>query len=139
VNGNPSSAGLQAAMRQIWSRAAGPNLRGRPPLHFGDSAANPESLNAWITSRTYPSVAANITAISPADRPCAEACTIPHPRTRSRADLVILTSRCASSDSNDRANTSGRRATSLTPATSLAITSQWGSKSVHCGLDLRRS
>ncbi|MFD9961878.1 hypothetical protein [Amycolatopsis sp. NPDC059020] len=66
-------------------------------------------LNAWITSRTYPSVAANIAAISPADRPCHEASTIPdrRSRTRSRADLVILTSRWASSGSNDRANTSG--------------------------------
>src|SRR5437868_15251294 len=106
VNGNPSSVGLQAAMRQIWSRAAGPNLGGRPPLHFGDNAANPDPLNAWITSRTYPSVAANITAISGADRPCDEASTIPdrRSRTRSRADLVILTSRCASSGSNDRTN-----------------------------------
>nr|WP_017986186.1 hypothetical protein [Amycolatopsis methanolica] len=66
-------------------------------------------MNAWITSRTYPSLAANITAISPADRPWVEASTIPdrRSRTRSRADLVILTSRWASSGSSDRTNTSG--------------------------------
>jgi hypothetical protein len=57
--------GVLRAMRQIWSRAAGPNLRGRPPLHFGSSAANPDWLNAWITSRTWFSLAANIIAISP--------------------------------------------------------------------------
>jgi hypothetical protein len=47
-----------------------------------------------------PSVAANITAISSADRPRTEASTIPdrRSRTRSRADLVILTSRSGSND-----------------------------------------
>jgi hypothetical protein len=66
-------------------------------------------LNAGITSRTEPSVAAHIAAISPAGRPCDEAGTIPdrRGRTRSFADLVILTSRCASSGSKDRANISG--------------------------------
>jgi hypothetical protein len=81
-------------------------------------------LNAWITSRTYPSVAANIAAISPADRPCTEDSTIPdrRSRTRSFADLVIFTNRWASSGSNDRAYTSGWRATGLTSTASLATT-----------------
>ena len=46
----------------IVSRAWGPNLAGRPPLHFGSSAANPWALNAWITSRAYGAVIANIAA-----------------------------------------------------------------------------
>jgi hypothetical protein len=51
VNGRPSRAGGVLAVRQISSRTAGPNRRGRPPLHFGSKAANPFSLNARITSR----------------------------------------------------------------------------------------
>jgi hypothetical protein len=51
VNGRPSRAGGAWAVRQTSSRTAGPNRRGRPPLHFGSNAANPEVLNAWITSR----------------------------------------------------------------------------------------
>ena len=58
----------------IVSRTSGPNLRGRPPLHFGSSAANPWALNAWITSRAYCAVAANIAPASVALRPdCVQA------------------------------------------------------------------
>lgn len=91
-------------------------LTGSAAAAFGDNAANPWALNAWITSRTYPSVAANIPAISPMDRPCTEDSTIParRNRTRSFAGRVIFTNRCASSGPNDRTNTSGLRATSLT-------------------------
>src|SRR6188472_4272058 len=112
VNGSPSCWGAVFATRQTISRATDPNLRGRPPLHFGSNAANPCSLNAWITSRAYCAVAANIAAASAAVRPCIEASTIParRSRTRSRAVLVILTRRCASLGSNSRTNTSGCRA-----------------------------
>ncbi|GAA1844606.1 hypothetical protein GCM10009836_25070 [Pseudonocardia ailaonensis] len=70
------------------------------------------SLNAWITSRAYCAVAANIAAASAAERPCTEASTIParRSRTRFRAVRVIFTSRCASAGSNSRTNTSGCRA-----------------------------
>src|SRR6187200_918343 len=109
VNGSPSCWGAVLATRQTISRATDPNLRGRPPLHFGSKAANPWALNAWITSRAYCAVAANIAAASAALRPCTEASTIParRSRTRSRAVLVILTRRCASAGSNSRTNTSG--------------------------------
>lgn len=109
VNGNPSWAGAVLATRQIVSRSTGPKLRGRPPLHFGSSAANPWSLNAWITSRTYCALAANIVAASLAERPCTEASTIPARRSRTRplAVLAILTRRCASAASRPRTNTSG--------------------------------
>jgi hypothetical protein len=39
------------------------------PGYRDGACGNPDSLNAWITSRTYPSVAANITAISPRTGP----------------------------------------------------------------------
>src|SRR5687767_7228704 len=112
VNGRPSCRGGVLATRQTISRATDPNLRGRPPLHFGSSAANPCWLNAWITSRAYCAVAANVAAASAGLRPCIEASTIParRNRTRSRAVLVILTRRCASAGSNSRTNTSGCRA-----------------------------
>ena len=112
VNGSPNCWGAVLATRQTISRATDPNLRGRPPLHFGSNAANPCSLNAWITSRAYCAVAANIAAASAGLRPCIEASTIParRSRTRSRAVLVILTRRCASAGSNSRTNTSGCRA-----------------------------
>src|SRR6185312_16088856 len=120
VKGNPNCWGAVLATRQTISRATDPNLRGRPPLHFGSNAANPFSLNAWITSRAYCAVAANIPAASAGLRPCIEASTIParRSRTRSRAVLVILTRRCASAGSNSRTNTSGCRAIT-TPADSL--------------------
>jgi hypothetical protein len=100
------------ATRQTSSRTWGPNSGGRPPLHFGSKPANPCWLNAWITSRAYCVVAANIAAASAALRPCTEANTIParRNRTRSRAVRVIFTSRCASAGSNSRTNTSGCRA-----------------------------
>jgi hypothetical protein len=112
VNGSPNCAGAVLATRQMISWATDPNLAGRPPLHFGSSAANPFSLNAWITSRAYWVVAANIAAASAALRPCTEASTIParRSRTRSLAVLVIFTRRCASAGSNERTNTSGCRA-----------------------------
>src|SRR6476620_7544151 len=73
VKGNPNCWGAVLATRQTISRATDPNLRGRPPLHFGSNAANPWVLNAWITSRAYWAVAANIPAASrgygPAARP----------------------------------------------------------------------
>src|SRR3954454_4542359 len=69
VNGRPSSCGGVLATRQTVSRTGGPNLFGRPPLHFGSTAANPDSLNAWITSRAYCADAANISAASAALRP----------------------------------------------------------------------
>src|SRR4051812_16504053 len=112
VNGSPNCCGEVLATRQTISRATDPNLRGRPPLHFGSSAASPCWLNAWITSRAYCAVAANIAAASAGLRPCIEASTIParRNRTRSRAVLAILTRRCASAGSNSRTNTSGCRA-----------------------------
>jgi hypothetical protein len=120
VNGSPNCWGAVLATRQTISRATDPNLRGRPPLHFGSNAANPCSLNAWITSRAYCAVAANIAAASAGLRPCIEASTIParRNRTRSFAVLVILTRRCASAGSKSRTNTSGCRAIS-TSADSL--------------------
>ena len=111
VNGIPACCGGVRATRQISSRMWGPNLGGRPPLHFGSSAANPWVLNAWITSRAYCGLAANIAAASAALRPWTDASTIParRSRTRSRAVLVILTSRSASSGVSSRTKTSGRR------------------------------
>ena len=112
VNGRPSSCGGVLATRQTASRTAGPIRLGRPPLHFGSSAAKPWALNAWITSRAYCGDAANIAAASEALRPCTDASTIParRSRTRSLAVRVIFTRRCASAVSNERTNTSGCRA-----------------------------
>src|SRR5689334_2225933 len=84
VNGSPTCWGAVLATRQTISRATDPNLRGRPPLHFGSNAANPWVLNAWITSRAYCAVAANIPAASAGLRPCIEASTIPARRSRTR-------------------------------------------------------
>jgi len=69
VNGRPSCCGGVLATRQTVSRTGGPNLGGRPPLHFGSNAGNPFSLNAWITSRAYRGFIANIAAASDALRP----------------------------------------------------------------------
>lgn len=81
------------------TRGRGTELSRPAPAPFRSSAANPSALNAWITFRAYCGFAANIAAASVALRPCADASTIParRKRTRSRAVLVILTSRCASS------------------------------------------
>jgi hypothetical protein len=137
VNGHPSCCGAVLATRQIVSRAAGPNLRGRPPLHFGSKAANPRSLNAWITSRAYCAVAANMPAASTALRPCTEASTIParRSRTRSRAVLVILTRRCISAGSNSRTNTSGCRAAGGEQAVDVDLPARWW----HTGSHRRRA
>ena len=90
----------------------GPNLTGRPPLHFGSNAANPCSLNAWITSRAYCGFIAYIAAASAALRPCTDASTIPARRSRTRSFVVrvIRTKRCISSGSSERTNTSDCRA-----------------------------
>jgi hypothetical protein len=90
VNGKPNCCGAVVATRQTISRATNPNLRGRPPLHFGSNAANPCSLNAWITSRAYCAVAANIAAASAGLWPCTEASTIPVRRNRTRSRAVRL-------------------------------------------------
>ena len=112
MNGRPSCCGGVLATRQTVSRTGGPNLAGRPPLHFGSNAANPCSLNAWITSRAYCGFIANIAAASDALRPWADASTIPARRSRTRSFVVrvIFTRRCASSGSSERTNTSGCRA-----------------------------
>ena len=48
----PHSAGDVRAIRQIHLRIRSPIFLRRPPPHFGFSASNPRSSNAWITSRT---------------------------------------------------------------------------------------
>ncbi len=87
----PTSSSRGAAATPAPSRAAGPNLRGRPPLHLGSKAANPVSLNAWITSRTWPSDAANISAIRAACGPApsrhlGQVCRAVGPEWRSEAE-----------------------------------------------------
>ena len=121
VNGRSSCCGEVLAMRAIVSRAWGPNLGGRPPLHFGSNAANPWALNAWITSRAYAAVIANIAAASLAERPWVEASTIParRSRTRSFVVLVILTRRSDSAGLSSRTNTSAGRAIAHLPGDSL--------------------
>jgi hypothetical protein len=115
----PGLLGWVRATRQMSSRTSEPNLGGRPPLHFGSSAANPCWLNAWITSRAYCAVAANIAAASAALRPCTEASTIParRSRTRSRAVRVIFTSRCASAGEIDYRSRSRSRRRLRSPST----------------------
>jgi hypothetical protein len=66
-------------------------------------------LNAWITLRTVSCFAANITAMSGADRPCIDARTIPARRNRTGffAVRATFTNRCASSGPSSRTKTSG--------------------------------
>ena len=84
MNGRPSCCGGVLATRQTVSRTAGPNLAVGPRSILGP-APRTLSLNAWITSRAYCGVAANIAAASAALRPCTDASTIPARRSRTRS------------------------------------------------------
>jgi hypothetical protein len=78
-------------------------------------------LNAWITSRAYAAVIANIAAASVALRPWVEASRIPARRNRTRSLVVrvILTRRSASDGESSRTNTPAGRAIATTSGDSL--------------------
>jgi hypothetical protein len=46
LNARPRSRGQHWAIRHTCRRTCSPIVFGLPPLHFGSSAANPNSLNA---------------------------------------------------------------------------------------------
>jgi hypothetical protein len=46
LNARPRSRGQHRAIRHTCRRTGSPTVAGLPPLHFGSSAANPNSLNA---------------------------------------------------------------------------------------------
>src|SRR5690606_40595388 len=74
ANGSPRLGGSALAMARICWRVVASTAAGRPPLHFRSSASYPRWLNAWITSRTYPSSTCSRSTMSPT------ACTLVAPR-----------------------------------------------------------
>jgi hypothetical protein len=117
--GDTPGGGDVRAIRQIRSRIASPITLGRPPLHFGSSAANPRSLNAWITSRTYSALTCINDVMSGTACPWADINTTIARRNRTGSFAVrpIRASFRPSSIDNDRTNTSGRRPTTTSRST----------------------
>src|SRR6516165_1165796 len=111
LNARPRSRGQHRASRQIWRRTCSLIVLGLPPLHFGSKAANPDSLNAWITPRTYSTEQSSKCAISGALCPCADISTTiaRRSRTGSLAVRPIRCNRWPSLIDTGRANTSAGR------------------------------
>src|SRR5215471_17263849 len=127
LKARPRSRGQHRAIRQTCRRACSLIVLGLPPLHFGSSAANPDSLNAWITPRTYSGEQSSRCAISGAACPCADISTTIARRslTGSLAVRPIRRNRAPSAIVTGRTNTSGGRpiATSEnSPGSSLTAT-----------------
>jgi len=125
LNARPRSRGQHRASRQTRRRTCSLIVLGLPPLHFGSKAANPDSLNAWITPRTYSTEQSSRCAISGALCPCADISTTIARRsfTGSFAVRPIRCNRWPSVIVTGRTNTSGGRpiATSEnSPGSSLA-------------------